>query len=218
MQQASQDTSSYSHSGSTVFTPPAASTTSVSSKQPAENTFTYPAYASFPALYTLQPNLTTRARQFELWSSLITSYCRHHSLFRISVSSPPADLFTKPSINRNLKQTEIRAVLEHMSRPENGAQIEWIPSTSKSEQSSACYVWWRTAEEWADMLYAWVEESGQKGAVLTLYELREGDAVRGKEWKVMDEGMLRKVLNVLVKKGKAQLFGQETGGEGVKFF
>ena len=69
-------------------------------------------------------------------------------------------------------------------------------------------------------MYSWVEESGQKGAVLTLYELREGDAVRGKEWKVMDEGMLRKVLGVLVKRGKAQIFtAQAVGdGEGVKFF
>ena len=71
------------------------------------------------------------------------------------------------------------------------------------------------------MLYAWVEETGQKGSVLTVYELREGDAVRGKEWRDMDEGMLRKVLAVLVKRGKAQIFagqGGGDGGEGVKFF
>jgi ESCRT-II complex subunit VPS25 len=33
----------------------------------------------------------------------------------------------------------------------------------------------------------------------------------------MEEGMLRKVLGVLVKKGRAQIFGQEEGA-GVKFF
>ena len=58
---------------------------------------------------------------------------------------------------------------------------------------------------------------GQKGAVLTVYELREGDAVMGREWGGMEEGMLRKVLGVLVKRGKAQVFGQQEG-EGVKFF
>lgn len=67
------------------------------------------------------------------------------------------------------------------------------------------------------MIYAWVDETGQKNSVLTVYELRESDAVRGREWKDMDEGMLRRVLGVLVKRGKAQVFGQD-GGDGVKFF
>jgi len=104
-----------------------------------------------------------------------------------------------------------------MSKPENGPRIDWIFSTAKGEQSSTCYVFWRTASEWADMLYGWVDETGQKGAVLTVYELREGDAVMSKDWRDMDEGMLRKVLNVLVKRGKAQIFGQEENA-GVKFF
>lgn len=64
-------------------------------------------------------------------------------------------------------------------------------------------------------MYGWVEETGQKGAVLTVYELREGE----RSWKGMEEGMLRKVLQVLVKRGKAQLFsGVGDGGDGVKFF
>lgn len=66
-------------------------------------------------------------------------------------------------------------------------------------------------------MHGWVDETGQKGTVLTVYELREGEAVQNKEWKGMDEGMMRKVLNVLVKNGKAQIFGQ-ADGEGVKFY
>ena len=104
-----------------------------------------------------------------------------------------------------------------MSAPANGNRIEYLPPTTKGEQSSACYVWWRPPDEWADLLYAWVEETGQKGSVLTIYELRESEAVEKKEWRDMDEGMLRKVLGVLVKRGKAQVFGQAEG-EGVKFF
>jgi ESCRT-II complex subunit VPS25 len=53
--------------------------------------------------------------------------------------------------------------------------------------------------------------------VLTVYELREGEAVGGKEWVGMEEEMLRKVLGVLVKKGRAQVFGVEEEA-GVKFF
>jgi ESCRT-II complex subunit VPS25 len=78
-------------------------------------------------------------------------------------------------------------------------------------------VLWRLPSEWADAIHAWVDETGQKGAVLTIYELREGEAVQGKEWCDIDEALLRKVLNVLVKRGKAQIFGQEENA-GVKFF
>ncbi|TKA82897.1 hypothetical protein B0A55_01155 [Friedmanniomyces simplex] len=221
-------TAQYTPSSSTAYTPSTPTTTtnttttthSPNPKPP----FPFPTYTTFPPFYTLQPNLTTRARQLDLWSSLITAYTTHHRLFRLSLSTPPADLFANPTIHRALKPADIRAVLDHMAKPENGGRVEWIPSTSASssshargEQSSTCWVYWKTLAEWADTLYGWVDETGQKGVVLTVYELREGDGVRGKEWREMEEGMLRKVLGVLVKRGKAQVFGLEESA-GVKFF
>lgn len=200
-------------SGTTHAPSTSAYTPSVSTS----NTFNFPTHTTFPPFYTLQPNLTTRARQLELWSTFITTYCAHHHIFRLSLSSLPPDLFNNTHIKRTLKSADIRTVLDYMSKPDNGPRIEWVASTTKGEQSSSCYVYWRTPGEWADMLYGWVDETGQKGAVLTIYELREGDAVRSREWKDMDEGLLRKVLNVLVKRGKVQIFGQEESA-GVKFF
>lgn len=88
-----------------------------------------------------------------------------------------------------------------------GKTVEWV-----SADKSACLVWWRSVEEWADALVQWVEGTGQKGAVLTVYELREtGD------WRGMEEAMLKKVLAFLGKKGKAAMFAVGDG-EGVKFF
>lgn len=179
--------------------------------------FNFPAYTSFPPFYTLQPNLTTRARQLELWSSLITTYCAHHRLFKLSLSFPPADLFHNSAIKRSLKANDIRTVLDHMSQPANGPLIEWIAPATRGEQTNTCFVYWRSLSEWADTIYDWVDETGQKGAVLTVYEIREGEAVQNKEWKDIDEGLLRKILNVLVKRGKAQIIGQEENA-GVKFF
>ncbi|KAK5168226.1 uncharacterized protein LTR77_006795 [Saxophila tyrrhenica] len=92
-----------------------------------------------------------------------------------------------------------------MSKPENGGRIEWL-TTKGAVQSESCYVWWRTPAEWADAIYGWVEDTGQRNSVLTVYEIREGEGKR--EWRGMEEGMLRKVLGVLVKRGKAQVFGQ----------
>lgn len=53
--------------------------------------------------------------------------------------------------------------------------------------------------------------------VLTVYELVEGEATMSQEWHGMDVDVMMKSLNVLVKRGKAQVFGSE-GQEGVKFF
>lgn len=198
-------------SGNTAYAP----STAALSTDPTK--FTFPSYTSFPPFYTLQPNLTTLARQLELWSALITSYCAHHRLFRLSLSSPPADLFTNSSIKRSLKSADVRTVLDHMSKPENGPRIEWINPTTRGETANTCYVYWKTPTEWADTIYNFVEETGQKGAVLTIYELREGESSLGREWRDIDEALLRKVLAVLVKRGKAQIFGLEESA-GVKFF
>ena len=181
------------------------------------NTFQYPAYTHFPPFYTIQPNATTLSRQLDLWTSLLLSYSAHHNLYTLSLSTPPADLFTNKTLSRSLKPADIRTLLNHMSTPAGGQTIEWIPPASKTEQSNSVWVWWKSASEWADLIYGWVEGTGQKGAVLTVYELREEGG--GKGWVGMEEGMLRKVLQVLVKRGRAQVFNTGGGdGEGVKFF
>lgn len=41
------------------------------------------------------------------------------------------------------------------------------------------WIYWRTPEEWAEMVEAWVEETAQKNSVLTLYELTEGEGTKG---------------------------------------
>ncbi|WPG99758.1 Hypothetical protein R9X50_00257700 [Acrodontium crateriforme] len=196
---------------------PSIQSTSPLTTNTTQSGFAFPTYTSFPPFYTLQPNVTTRAHQLDLWSSLVTTYCAYHRLFRISLSSPPADLFANRSINRSLKPSSIRDVLDHMASPAGGQKIEWLSTTAKGEQKDSCYVLWKSANEWAEEIHAWVDETGQKGTVLTVYELRESDAVSGKDWRDMDEGLLRRVLNVLVKRGKAQIFGQEESA-GVKFF
>lgn len=198
---------------------PAVSTPTGSAFPPPTSAPTYspPHYTSFPPFYTLQPNLQTRARQLSLWSQHLTTYCAHHRIFRLNLSSPPPNLFASDSIHRALSQPDQRTLLDHLSLPANGSKVEWIAGSGKGERSNAVWVYWRSLGEWADGIYGWVDETGQKGSVLTVYELREGEGVVGKEWQGMDEEFLRKVLAVLVKKGKCQIFGQEETA-GVKFF
>jgi ESCRT-II complex subunit VPS25 len=178
--------------------------------------FTFPPHYNFPPFFTLQPNPLTRSSQLSSWSSLILSYCRHARIYQLSptelyaASSP---LFTNSTLNRRLALPDIRAILEYMSTTEGGKRIEWIDTKTKGK----CWVWWRTPDEWADVVYTWVDGTGQKGSVLTVWELSQGDGAKGSELWELDGEVLSKALQVLVKRGKAQVFG-EGEGKGVKFF
>lgn len=202
-----------------------------SSSQPGPNTvsFQFPPHHSFPPFYTLQPNLTTLTRQLALWSSLIQSHCATTRTFKLSLSSASTSpLFANTSIHRSLDVLSIRRVLDYMASADGDKRAEWavpgygggskrITREMSAEQKSAAWIWWRRPEEWAEMMYAWVDGTGQKGSVLTVYELRESDAVQGQEWIGMDEELLRRCLDILVRRGKAQIFG-DAEGAGVKFF
>lgn len=174
--------------------------------------FPFPPTYFFPPFFSPQPNLQTRAAQLSKWSSLIQSYCRHHSLHRLTLADALlTPLFHNSTLNRHLSAPDARAVLEYMASPEGDERAEWIvPGVS-------VWVWWRKVEEWAGLVEGWVEETGQRGSVLTLFELAEGEGTVGQEWHGMEGEVLRKVLGSSVRRGKAQIFGAE-GGEGVKFF
>lgn len=104
-------------------------------------------------------------------------------------------------------------------------RAEWITSGSGRDKvadgdKNVAYVFWKNLEEWGQAIWDWVDETGQKNTVLTLYEITEGEMARGREWEGMEEELLKRVLGSLVKRGKAQVFSGTDGAEGmgVKFF
>ena len=175
--------------------------------------FKFPPTYSYPPFFTPQPNALTRSSQLAKWSVLIQSYCHHNKQFKLSLSAAlESPLFHNVTIKRRLSQRDAREILDWMATPAGDNRIEWIGS-----ERTLCWVWWKKPEEWANILEGWVDETGQKGSVLTLYELVEGEATRNQDFYGMDMEVLHKALNVLVKKGRAQVFGGEDQ-QGVKFF
>ncbi|KAI9900617.1 hypothetical protein N3K66_004879 [Trichothecium roseum] len=209
--------------------------------------FRFPREHSFPPFFTLQPNATTRHAQLTKWSSLVLAYARHHRLFRLSVSSSTSSsttttssssaatgdgdaaaaspLFRNKTLDRRLSPADVREILAFMRRE---GRVETVPgggngsgngngSGKGDEDGDVVFIYWRKPEEWARLVEDYVERTGQKGAVMTIYELAEGEATRGSELHGIDADVLRRALGVLVKKGRAQIFGQD-GSQGVKFF
>ena len=143
-----------------------------------------------------------------------------------SIAYYAPDLFRNRTIDRTMPAGEVREVFEDLRRqgrievigaPASAALTGPTAATAAPTDSFSCYVFWRTPEEWAAAVEAYVDETAQRGSVLTLYELTSGDGTRGRELHGLDPVVLQRALAVLVKRGKAQVFGAENS-LGVKFF
>lgn len=66
-----------------------------------------------------------------------------------------------------------------MTRDEGGRRAEWIDGGGVGAKGGTAWVYWKRPEEWAEVVVAWVEDSGQKNTVLTLYELMNGEMTAG---------------------------------------
>ncbi|KAH7414254.1 ESCRT-II complex subunit-domain-containing protein [Phaeosphaeria sp. MPI-PUGE-AT-0046c] len=185
--------------------------------------FHFPPHYSFPPFFTLQPTASTRSSQLTSWSALIQAYCRHHRIFSLSpIDALETPLFNNASLRRRLNLRDAKAILSWMSTSEGGNRAEFVGADKGKKKGAEddggrCWIFWRRPEEWSAVLEEWVERTGQKGTVLTLYEIVEGDASAKEEFRGMEMDLLMRSLAVSVKRGKAQIFGGE-GSEGVKFF
>ncbi|KHJ33688.1 putative vacuolar protein-sorting-associated protein [Erysiphe necator] len=189
-----------------------------------KETFEFPSYYFFPPFFTLQPNTTTKHAQLQKWTMFILSYARHHRLFKLSLSdSLDSELFNHKKLGKRLSREDATEVIEFMRKQ---GRAEWINSGSSKGNSSSesagansgvFWVWWKNVEEWGEAIADWVDETGQKNMVLTLYELTEGESSLSQEFHGLHSEILQKALAKLVKRGKAQVFGQEDQ-QGVKFF
>lgn len=153
--------------------------------------FVFPREYHFPPFFTRQTNLTTHHAQLTKWSTLILSFCQHHRIFKLSLSSfnpsqqapssnptpssenaaPTETLFHNPKINRRLSTADIKEVIAFM-RKQGTAE-------PAGEDGDVVWIHWRRPEEWAASVEKWVEETAHRGMVLTVYELTEGETCRG---------------------------------------
>ena len=103
----------------------------------------------------------------------------------------------------------------HKDNPATRGNLEWVGG-SKGAAAKRAHIYWRSPEEWADLIYGWVKASGMSnGTVCTFYELTEGADTLEQPFHGLDTDVLVKALKALQSQGKAELF---QGEEGVKFF
>lgn len=156
--------------------------------------FKFPAFHSFPPSYTLQPVAATRAKQTTLWCDLIRAWCRHHRVFWLDTSGNTAsELFANASIARRLGDESIRHILGELVARGDG---EWDATKTR------VLVYWRRPSEWAELIFAWIENTGQNGQVLTVHEIRN---VGGQEFTGLELDTTMRALQALEVDGKCAI-------------
>lgn len=182
-------------------------------QQDSVSDFVFPKSYNFPPFFSVQPTALTRQAQLRKWSIFVQKYCRHHRIYQLTViEALETPLFYNAALKKRLSLKDAKAVIDYMASKQGDERAEWL-----GPEKSSAWIWWRKPEEWATIIAAWVEESGQRGTVLTLYEIVQGEATEKQEFYGLDVDLLRKSLNTLVKKGKAQIFGTDDQ-QGIKFF
>lgn len=138
-----------------------------------------------------------------------SKFFKKHEFDLLEVAKTP--LFNNAKINRKLNSDAVRAVFDDLVSQGNA---EWL-----TKEKSRVTVYWRRPEEWAALVYKWVNDTGKMDSVLTFFEIQQGDETVGQEFHELDTRILKKALQSLEAQRKAQVFtGTSDDNLGVKFF
>lgn len=175
--------------------------------------FKFPDIYNFPPFYTKQINEATFQSQLLQWKKIITGYCKHFKIFVIDVDnnitngdkSQKKFIFENDAINRKASDELVADILKYLVDEKVG---EWI------ENKSSVYVYWRSLNEWSEVLYDLIDNRGELGKVFTLFELIKDN----EEFSNMSQDLFIKIVTILSGQSKAVVLDDEDGKiVGVKF-
>ncbi|KAI9026806.1 ESCRT-II complex subunit-domain-containing protein [Hyaloraphidium curvatum] len=174
--------------------------------------YQFPSIHDFPPFYTLQPNLDTRQKQLQLWGDVVLSFCRAAGVTVMDLAEweGRGGLFRNEKLRRYLPLDGIRAVMDDLAARGRAEYLD--PARLR------CAVWWRRPEEWASALHAHAASRGLGGSIVTVYEVQHGDLWADQDFRMLDEVLMMRVLDILSKQGKATVFqGNDYSESGIKF-
>ncbi|ODM95053.1 Vacuolar protein-sorting-associated protein 25 [Orchesella cincta] len=180
-------------------------------------------FYNFPPFFTLQPNPSTRSRQFEMWTKLLQSHCANANQFILTRNEP---LFTNNEISRDLSEEFITELFSYLidndhAVPNKPGASTVIPKAKGSKLPSAqgmdsLVIWFMPKERWFEKLYDYAKKNGlQNGGIATSFEILQDESFTG-----MDDRVLAILLNAMMETRKCEVMlgGDGITIDGVKFF
>lgn len=182
----------------------------------------FPWQYNFPPFFTIQPNEDTKKKQLEVWCDLVLAYCKQKKMFKLDlIHAQNTELFTNKTLDRKCSIELITLIIDQLVKQK---RAEWIvqsgESPSKMKTFRKCYILWHTLDEWAKLIYDYVNRNGLQNSVCTFYELSESDEVRKEEFFRIDQEVLKKSILILQQAKKAEIIYLDDANSepGVKFF
>ena len=126
--------------------------------------FAYPPFYQLPPFFTVQPNVDSRAKQFEIWCQLITDYCIHKKFHELSVKD---GLFENEAIKRKLAPQDITQIGDYVVKQSLGC---W-----QDASKTTLIVYHKKDSEWANDIYRWANENGKLNSVETIFSIYQGE-------------------------------------------
>ena len=123
-----------------------------------EDTSKLPDIFGFRPMFTLQPQPETRAKQCDLWHSLLMDFSEKMKRWQIRSTD---DIFENRNINRRLKQESAEVILQTLQS--SGKCV--------SSGDNSYWILWRTLIDWGTDIYNYADERGHVGSVCTVFEL-----------------------------------------------
>lgn len=172
--------------------------------------FFTPLASSSYLCHRVQPVLDTRQKQSQLWGDLILKYCQFHKIYELNIQDAlNTPLFYNEAINRRLTAAGATQFIDDLAKNGNA---EWM-----TREKQACTIFFKNVDHWATSILKWVEDCGKTDTVLTLWEIQNGEDAEGQEFYGVDQRIIMKALQLLERKGRAEIINSDAG-VGVKFF
>ena len=76
---------------------------------------------------------------------------------------------------RFLGKIDTEFLHELLSQMVKSGKASWLPTNKSSPSSSTALIYWRKPDEWAQIIYKFVERIGGIGSIYTVYDLIEGE-------------------------------------------
>jgi len=176
--------------------------------------FILPSIHSLPPFFTLQPNLQTQTTQTGHWMRLILTYARHRNLYMLRIEDAEVSGGDWDEILRN-EQIDRRMQPEHLSIILSTLVAQGSAFWEPPGQSRSVILYWRSPEDWAELLHSWAISTGQLNTIMTFFEITEPPVPS--QLSGVPLPILRRAISILAKTGRAQTI-EISDGEGVRFF
>lgn len=173
--------------------------------------FVLPSIHSYPPFFTLQNANGPVEAQLSNWVRVIVSFARFHRIWTViddgiqdwsDPSNPWHTLFHNPRIKRTLT----RSLQSHIF-----GNLHTTNVFQREPQGTISLVFWESKSRWGEIMWDWIDKTGQINTILTAYELIEPDSLS--PLKGAPISLLVTAINCLRESGRAQLIGsgEETG-------